>query len=354
MMNQNIMQQNIIYIEEKPLQLITNASGCWVKTPEQIETVAQILKTVVSKTCTLYPQHENPSPNFIEMGSLSVNCKGMPNLGYSVYRDLWSLYYRQNITYIISMDASDLAEVVIMLQDYDKYINLEKQDTTDKVKELVELNISCPNKAFCGTGIGGGVSSCSGGRGIIVSNTNRLLGYDIKTLEKLLKTLETLNLQNITIGLKMPPYIDRYILQLVGNLLMDYKTVVKYIVCTNSIPNAMVMEPIIYGYPHLSMGVGGISGLPTKLIALANVAQFGAIFAGMIKIIGCGGIVHKTDVIEFLNAGAIGVQVGRFLYLEGIEKLKQINNDLVGELNQDANSNSNSNRNISSKVISKL
>jgi dihydroorotate dehydrogenase len=294
-----------IKIEGKQLPIITNSSGCWAKTPEQIYEIATAINGVISKTCTLSVRETNPLPNFIEFGQLSVNCKGLPNMGYLVYRNLWRKYYDLGITYVMSLDASNLAELVIMLQDYDKFIENAKYQLLDKTKELVEINISCPNKTVTNQD-----QHCS-----------RLLGYDIKCIEKLLITLETLNLQNITIGLKMPPYIDRYLVNIIGNLLLSYQTTIKYIVCTNSIPNAMVSK--------LSMGIGGISGLPTKYIALANVIQFGKIFANYsIKIIGCGGIESIDDVALFLNAGAISVQVGRLLYLEGINKLIKLSNDI--------------------------
>ena len=144
---QIIDNQTIEYITiaSKKLSIVSNASGCWVKSPSQIDKIAHSVNTVLSKTCTLNPRETNPLPNFIELGTLSVNCKGLPNMGYLVYRNLWRKYYDMGITYILSLDASNLPELIIMLKDYDLFIEKKKYENQDPIKELVEINISCPN-----------------------------------------------------------------------------------------------------------------------------------------------------------------------------------------------------------------
>ena len=98
----------MIKIGDKKLPIVISAIGCWVTTPQQINSIASVNKCVVSKTCTLESKGSNPLPNFIECGEFSVNCKGLPNLGYTLYRNLWKHYNNKGIVYIMSLDCSDL------------------------------------------------------------------------------------------------------------------------------------------------------------------------------------------------------------------------------------------------------
>jgi dihydroorotate dehydrogenase len=102
-----------------------NASGCHCRTKAQLDSlVAAGMKTIITKTCTLFPNKGNAQPVFLEIGSnASVNCMGMPNSGYSYYRDLYLEYKFRGITYIISMDASNTENLLEMLQDYDTYLS---------------------------------------------------------------------------------------------------------------------------------------------------------------------------------------------------------------------------------------
>ena len=297
----------MIKIGDKKIPIVINASGCWVTNPLQIQSIALINKCVVSKTCTLEAKGSNPLPNFIEFGEFSINCKGLPNLGYTLYRNLWKQYNDQGIVYIMSLDCSDINGLSIMLQDYDHYLEKEKNITNDRTKELVELNISCPNKSK--------------------NSQQRIIGYDLKYLDRILHFIRNLDLRNINIGLKLPPYIDRYQLEQLSGLLISYNTIITYIVCSNSLPNCM---PIIDGEKKLSMGIGGMSGTPLKMLSLSNIQQLSKLLVDYnIKIMGCGGIESTKDIDDYLKVGATCVQIGRSLYLNGVHKLVELNNSYL-------------------------
>lgn len=312
---------NLIQLCDKKLPIVMNASGCWVTSPQQIENISKVQNMcVVSKTCTLNPRNANPAPNFIEFGQLSINSKGLPNLGYIVYRNLWRDFFLKGGTLIMSFDCSNFGDLIIMLQDFDHFIEIVKAEqaiergfgTPDSSRELVELNVSCPNK---------------------LNNGGRIIGYDLKHLEKILNYIRGLNLRNMDIGVKLPPYLDKHEVDCVGGLLMNYQDVVKYVVCCNSVPNAMpfLASDAQGDIPKRALlsGVGGMSGIGAKFIALANVCQLGKILADCsIKIIGCGGIETTDDVKAFLSVGAIAVQIGRALYINGIEKITELNESL--------------------------
>jgi len=312
------MENNRFRVGDKYLDIIMNASGCHCKTKEQMDTlITNGMNTIISKTCTLEPNKGNSIPNYIDISNnISINCLGMPNYGYKYYRDIFPEYFKKDITYIISLDASNWNELSIMLLDYDKFISQYKNNNT---KELVEINISCPN---------------------ILQNDNnsncRIIAYDPLELSRLLENIRLLDLQYLDIGLKLSPYIDKLLLIQIANVINNYSTylpsynLVKYIVCSNSIPNCMVINTDT-GNPLLSNNTGGISGIVNKYISLSNTYQFNKLLLNVV-IIGCGGVEKACDIIEYLYAGAKGIQIGRVLYTDGISALNHIWHNLKAKL----------------------
>ena len=304
-----------------------NASGCRSKSKEHFDNLIQNgMKTIITKSCTLYENYGNPEPNFQDINEHnSINCLGMPNYGYKYYRNLFPEYYKHGITYVISMDASDWKDLKIMLLDYDKFISSMKiecvDNIQDKTREFVEINVSCPNKLDVDMNN---------------SKTSKIIAYDPILLSILLENIRSLNLVNLNIGIKLSPYVDKVLLEQISKILITYSNIVKYIVCGNSIPNGMIIN-VENGKPLLSIKTGGISGTTNRLLCVSNVYQFNNIFKSInndrpIAIFGCGGIETETDVLEYLNAGAYGVQIGRILYIEGTKRIVDISNKLMAKL----------------------
>ena len=78
--------------------------------------------------------------------------------------------------------------------------------------------------------------------------------------------------------------------------------------------------------PVLSNRFGGMSGKAVKPIAIRDV--FVVYDTVDIPIIGVGGISNYEDVVEFIFAGARGVQIGTSIMNEGVEVFNSINKDL--------------------------
>ena len=293
------------------LSMIMNASGCHCRTKAQMDALVDAgMQTIITKTCTLAPHRGNPEPVFLEVApNASVNCLGMPNLGYIYYRDLLLDYKARGIRDIISMDASDTPNLLEMLLDYDTYLFHLKEDSripTDSL-EYVEINLSCPS------------TQCP-----------RIISFDTVIFARLLESIRNLELCNIQVGLKLAPFIDKVLLGQIAELISIYQSPARiaYLVCSNSIPNGMVIDTTT-SKPVLSIGTGGISGIANKLLGIANVYQFNKILASKcvrkyIKIIGCGGIETGDDIREYIAAGADSVQIGRFLYVNGADCLADI------------------------------
>ena len=330
------MEEYSFHIDGKRFDIIMNASGCRSRSKEHFDNLIQNgMKTIITKSCTLYENHGNPEPNFKEINEhTSINCLGMPNYGYKYYRDLFPEYYKQGITYIISMDASNWEDLKTMLLDYDEFIGRIKTEchTQDNIqdniqntaREFVEINVSCPNKLDA-----------------INNTTSRIIAYDPILLSRLLENIKQLELVNLNIGIKLSPYVDKVLLEQISKVLTTYSNIVKYIVCGNSIPNGMLIN-LESGKPLLSIKTGGISGTANRLLGVSNTYQFSNIFKHILKpygntsnhiaILGCGGIETDSDVLEYLNAGAYGVQIGRILYIDGMERVVKISNKLMAKL----------------------
>ena len=304
-----------IYIGDKKVDKICNASGCWASNYDHFKSIIDSGKeTIITKTCTLQPRSGNEDPVFtsIKKCNASLNCIGLANPGFRYYKELWWRMYEDNITYIISMDASNFDDLKTMLLEYDEYLNGFEKVTKSGIRELVELNISCPN--------------------IKKKTEGRLISYDTNAFQNLLEIVDGLGLKHIYCGVKMSPFIDKYLLAEFAKLILQYHHIIKYVVCSNSIPNGMVWDNV-QQKPKLSMGYGGISGEPAKLISLANCHQFNQIFNDIktnsnprvdIKIIGCGGIENAEDIKSYLQAGANGVQLGRSLYISGVKLFSKL------------------------------
>jgi dihydroorotate dehydrogenase (fumarate) len=299
----------------KPLSLVMNASGCHCRIKTHLDNLVDAgMTTIITKTCTLLQNKGNPEPCFQEINeNISINCLGMPNQGYFYYRDLFLEYTNKRITYIISMDASSQEDLQTMLLNYNEFLSQLKAQNKLAIdsQEYVEINLSCPS------------TKCS-----------RIISYDILAFARLLETIKSLELTNIVIGLKLSPYIDKVLLSQVGNLIIKYQSTARiaYIVCSNSIPNGMILDTST-GQPKLSGKTGGISGTVNKLLGVSNTWQFYELFQSAkmqsaIKIIGCGGIETNNDILEYLHAGAKGVQIGRILYLHSTEILNNLNPNL--------------------------
>ena len=280
---------------------ILNASGCWCDTREKLVELYNnpILSGIVSKTCTRYPKIGNPEPNYFfnEKDGLHFNCKGLPNFGYEYYKDCFSLLLeldkekereekRERKPFILSVayNQYELDDFTWILKDYDAFIEEKRQEKQneekeEKEKELIEINISCPNIH------------------------SRIPGYHKKDIAFLLQHIRKLNLSHVKIGLKLPPYVELEKIRKISELFIDNADIIHYIVCCNTIPNA-----------YYEGKYCGVSGKINKYIALGNIKKFKEYCFNKIQIVGSGGIRNSQDIRDYLNAGADMVQLGSGFY----------------------------------------
>ena len=261
---------------------ILNSSGCWCNTKQQIEKLYNSdLGGVVLKTCSLYPNDGNGAVNYYnnKVDDIKLNCKGLPNKGYEYYRDIVLEYNKKPL--ILSVTTKSYDDLRFILLDFDFHI---------KNKVMVEINMSCPNIEY------------------------RIPGYHCKDILKLVEYLSNLNTKKIVYGIKLPPIFEIEKCIKISKILNDNNDIIRFIVCSNTIPNGYTRDII------LSNVYGGISGRINKYIALSNVKTFNNILKN-IHIIGCGGVYDTDDIVDYINEGASLVQIGSSVYNDVIDEL---------------------------------
>jgi len=230
--------------------------------------------SVITKSITLEPREGNPSPRIHESNSGMINSIGLANMGVDSFCDtkLDSLN-KLKTNFIVSVAGSSLDEYAQVIEQIDK---------TDGKHVGYEVNISCPNVKE--GGIEFGVN-----KDVTFKLTSRLR----KLTDKLLIIKLTPNVTNIA-----------EIAQAAESGGADAVSAV------NTFQGLAISHKT--GKMLLSTKFGGISGPGIKPLALAKVHK---IYEQInIPILGMGGIVNCTDVVEFLRVGASMVQIGTLNY----------------------------------------
>lgn len=261
---------------------LMNSSGCWCSNEKQLDELFNTkLKIIVTKTCTLNPKKGNVEPTYYKTNDIHINSKGLPNEGYYYYKNLYKKYNLCNKKYVLSV-AWELNEnnTLNLLKDYDNYVSK---------KELVEINLSCPNLNY------------------------EIPSYNYLLLDRILKLINNLELKNLFLSLKLSPYLDHLLCDKIINTINvnNNNGIYKYIILSNSIPNCLILNN---NNPVLSNIYGGLSGKLNKYISLSNVYYFRDKLDKNIQIIGCGGIENIEDINDYLNNGANYVQLGSCFY----------------------------------------
>jgi dihydroorotate dehydrogenase (fumarate) len=276
---------------------ILNASGCWSMNEEQIDELYNSeLGGIVAKSCSIFSKSGKKEPNYYKDGDIHFNSKGLPNNGYDYYKNLAKKYTKK--PYILSIAYTNIHELLIILNDYDYFLDYSLNRCS-----LVEINLSCPNV------------------------DTRIPGYHLEDIENILIHLKAAD-YDINIGFKLPPYFEIEFIDKLSDLLNKYEACIYFIVVSNSIPNGFPTTQD--KEPALANLYGGISGKFNKYIALSNVKTFFGKLNRSISIVGCGGIENNEDVLEYFKYGASFVQLASCFYDSSSNKLNIQNiNDLI-------------------------
>ncbi len=243
---------------------------------------------IILKGTTMEPREGNPYPRMAETPSGMLNAVGLQNKGIDYFeKNIYPVISGYNTNVIVNINGSYIEDYVALA---------ERVNELDKIP-AIELNISCPNVKMGGMAFGTNPDSA-----------HEVIKAVRAVYSKVLIVKLSPNVTNIVDFARISEEEGADSVSLINTLLgmaVDIKTM----------------------KPSLSTITGGLSGPAIKPVALRMVWQVAK--AVKIPVIGIGGIISAGDGVEFLLAGASGIQVGTASFtdpgisisiLEGISK----------------------------------
>lgn len=252
------------------------------------------LGAIVTKGISLKPRKGNPPPRIIETPSGMLNAIGLQNVGLDAF-------LKEKLPFLRRAGATTIVNVFGETEK--EYAELAEKLSGQEGVSALELNVSCPN----------------------VKRGGLQFGSDPKTLGKLVD--QTRKACDITLIVKLSPQVT----DIVEMARVAFGCGADAVSLINTVP-AMAIDAEAHR-PVLANITGGLSGPAIKPIALRMVWEVSSkgeippsppllkggggginertsVRANERTIIGIGGIMNATDVVEFLLAGATAVQIG--------------------------------------------
>jgi len=264
------------------------ASGTFGYGTENTELVdVSNIGAIVTKSITLNPREGNPPPRIVETPSGMINSIGLANIGVDKYvSEMLPVYEKIGSPIIMNIAGSSMEEYIEVMQ--------QVEAVSSNIVGY-EINISCPN----------------------VKEGGMEFGVDCDMTEKLTKKLRKLT--------------ERLLIMKLSPNVTDISAIAKSsenggadaVSAINTVIGMSIDHKT--GKSNIYTTYGGLSGPAIKPVGLACVYK--VYHTVKIPIIGIGGIVNSSDVIEYILAGSSAVQVGTANYRDpGIAE--KILNDL--------------------------
>jgi len=259
------------------------ASGILGYTAETLKSIVEGgAGAVVTKSVGLKPRKGYPNPTVVQASWGLINAMGLPNPGIDEF--------------VHEIRGAKLAFDVPLVVSVYGYSESEYASVSRKAvaagADAVELNLSCPH----------------------VKETGSEIGQDVEILGGVVKRVKSSVRRPIFV--KLTPNVTSItdIAEVAVDAGADALTL------TNTV-KAIAIDAET-ALPVLGNKVGGLSGPAIKPIALRCV--YDVYERVKVPIIGCGGVTDWRDAVEFLLAGASGVQIGTAIALKGPEVFKAI------------------------------
>lgn len=238
---------------------------------------------ICTKGLTLEPRNGNAAPRIAETPAGMLNCVGLQNPGVEEF-------LREDLPFLKKTGAVVIANVAGSSEaDYVEIVRVLSASDVD----MIELNISCPN-VRCG-----GMS----------------FGVDPIAVEAITRAVRKVCIKPLIV--KLTPNVS----DIVANALAAQKGGADAVSLINTITGMAIDYKT--RKPVLSAVTGGLSGPCVKPVALSMVYKCYKSLS--IDIIGLGGIMNGTDVLEFMLAGAGAVQVGTANIFDPLGSLNVLN-----------------------------
>jgi dihydroorotate dehydrogenase (NAD+) catalytic subunit len=255
---------------------------------------------VCTKSVGIEKKEGHKNPTMVEVEGGFLNAMGLPNPGVEEYilelERIKSEMKRMNVKIIGSIYGKNETEFQKVAENLIPHV------------DVLELNISCPHA-------GGGYGSSIG--------QDKCLSKNVVSAVK--------SVSDIPVIVKLTPNVTD--IKEISNSVVNAGA--DGIVAINTLGPGMVID-IESKKPVLANKFGGMSGKAIKPIAVKNVYDICSTVE--VPVIGVGGITTGYDAIEFMMAGASGVQVGTGVYYRGYDIFQKINQEIEEFLkNRDLN-----------------
>jgi dihydroorotate dehydrogenase (NAD+) catalytic subunit len=238
---------------------------------------------IVSKSISLNPREGYRNPTIVCVDNMSyINAVGLANPGAEWFSTEIS---KNNGPLLVSLVGSDKSEFSAIVRKF------------KNVKILgFELNLSCPHVEKMGMEIG---------------DDPNLVHDIIRSIKK-----DTTKPLFVKVGLGKSDIVE--IAKTAESAGADGITAINTL-------RAMKID-IETHCPVLENKIGGLSGSAIRPIGVRCVFELSKNIK--IPIIGCGGIMTYSDVLEYMMAGASAIQIGSLIGLKGIYSVRNIVKDL--------------------------
>lgn len=222
---------------------------------------------VVTKSVGLEPREGHPGPTVVVLKDGLINAMGLPNPSCRSFQE--------------EIDVGRTGQVPVVASIFGSGPGEFAQVARSLKADAFELNLSCPHAEGLGAEIG-----CQPDN---VEQITRAVKRSV----------------DVPVWVKLTPNVSD--IRVLG--LAAQEGGADAVVAINTL-RAMAID-VLSGYPILGNRFGGLSGPAIKPVAVKAVYDLSGVLD--IPVIGVGGISGWQDAVEFMMAGACGVQVGTAL-----------------------------------------
>ena len=266
-----------------------NAAGM-CKTLDDVERFRAAPVTEVNLgSVTVLPREGNSGTTFWidDATGASLNALGLPNPGLDWYRaEMKGIARRVHgagkrlRVSVAGFSVEDYRALIAGLAGFDI--------------DCIEINLSCPN-VWDG------------------QDQKPVFALDAELTRIICRMAAQVAPQRIALSVKLAPS-DPLLLKRLAGIVAETGRIGE-VVAVNTLPNAFAFDA-----GRQAMGGNGLAGLggrPLKPVALGHVVQLRGLLPARIGVVGVGGVFAGQDVIDYISAGADGVQVGTACYAYG-------------------------------------
>jgi len=284
--------------------LMNGAGTC--KLLEGSEGVRELARSntaaIMVGTITIEQREGNSGEVYWANEMFSLNSLGWPNPG--------RLYYQQHLPTmaVLSHNAGKPLFVNVGGGGPDEYATLTEL-ALEGGADLVELDLSCSSIWEKG-------------------QQKRIPCFVPQLVREILRCVEEKVGEEAKVAVKLSPFSDPFALGEVAKVIGEWK-LVKVVTSTNTFPNAFSYDE--KGKPRLTPGGGfaALGGPAIKPIGLGQVKQLRSLLPSRMDIIGVGGIIAGSDILDYQRAGAVAVQIATALLGRRLKVFSQLLSELI-------------------------